>query len=105
MGAAAAVILMKERQVVETFERAGATAVGTARSPTELGVDPDGVGWRRLRERAIVREARPDTGLYYLDVEVWQATRRTRRRMLAVVLIVVLALLVLTGGHLGMINR
>ena len=76
MGAAAAVILMKERQVVETFERAGATAVGTARSPTELGVDPDGVGWRRLRERAIVREARPDTGLYYLDVEVWQATRR-----------------------------
>jgi hypothetical protein len=103
MGAAAAVILMKERQVVEAFERAGATTARAGRSPTELAVDPDGIGWRRLRERAIVREASPGTGLYYLDVEVWQATRRTRRRVLAVVLIVMLALLVVlvTGGHLG----
>jgi hypothetical protein len=107
MGAAAAVILMKERQVVETFERAGATAAGAGRSPTDLGVDPNGVGWRRLRERAIVREASPGTGLYYLDVEVWQATRRTRRRVLAVVFIVMLALLavLVTGGQLGVTNR
>jgi hypothetical protein len=107
MGAAVAVILMKERQIVEAFERAGATSLGTSRSPTDLGVDPNGVGWRRLRERAIVREARPGTGLYYLDAEVWQATRRTRRRVLAVVLIVMLALLtvLVTGGNLGVSNR
>jgi hypothetical protein len=103
MGAAVAVILMKERQIVEAFERAGATTAHTGRSPTELAVDPDGIGWRRLRERAVVREASPGTGLYYLDVEVWQATRRTRRRVLAVVFIVMLALLVVlvTGGHFG----
>jgi hypothetical protein len=106
MGAAVAVILMKERQLVEAFERAGATAASAGRSPAELDVDPDGVGWRRLRERAIVREASPGTGLYYLDVEVWQATRRTRRRVLAVVLIVMLALLavVVTGGNFA-VNR
>ena len=107
MGAAAAVILMKEREVVEAFERAGATTPAAGRSPTDLGVHPDGVGWRRLRERAIVRESSPGTGLYYLDVEVWQATRRTRRRVLAVVFLIILALLVVvvTGGHLGMANR
>ena len=107
MGAAAAVILMKERQVVEAFERAGATAPSAGRSPTDLGVDPNGVGWRRLRRHAIVREASPGTELYYLDVEVWQATRRTRRRVLAVVLFVMLALLTMlvTGGHIGAANR
>jgi hypothetical protein len=106
MGAAVAVILMKERQIVEAFERAGATAASAGRSPAELGVDPSGVGWRRLRERAIVREASPGTELYYLDLEVWQATRRARRRVLAVVLIVMLAFLavVVTGGNLAL-NR
>ena len=107
MGAAAAVILMKERQVVEAFERAGATAARAGRSPSELGIDPSGVGWRRLRERAIVREASPGTELYYLDVEVWQATRRTRRRVIAVVVIVMLIVLLfmVTGGYLGVANR
>jgi hypothetical protein len=107
MGAAVAVILMKERQMVEAFERAGATTPTAGRSPTELDVDPNGVGWRRLRERAIVREAGAGTGLYYLDVEVWQATRRTRRRVLAVVFIVMLALLavLVTGGYVGVANR
>jgi hypothetical protein len=107
MGAAVAVILMKERQIVEAFERAGVTTAAAGRSPTDLDVDPNGIGWRRLRERAIVREASPGTGLYYLDVEVWQATRRTRRRVLVVVLILMLALLTMlvTGGHLGVSNR
>ena len=46
---------------------------------------------RRLRERAVVRETPPDSGHYYLDVEVWRALRRTRRRVLAAVLIVAVA--------------
>jgi hypothetical protein len=103
MGAAVAVILMKERQIVEAFERAGATTASRGRAPTELDVEPSSIGWRRLRDRAIVRESSPGAGLYYLDVEVWQATRRTRRRVLAVLLIVMLALLAvtLTGVNFG----
>ena len=107
MGAAVAVILMKERQVVEAFERAGATTAAAGRSPTDLGIHPDGVGWRRLRERAIVRESSPGTGLYYLDVEVWQATRRTRRRVIAMLVVIMLALfaVLVTGGYFGAPNR
>ena len=105
MGAAVAVILMKERRVFDAFLRAGATSAAAARSPTELGIDPDGVGWRRLRERAIVREASPDTGLYYLDVEVWRATRRTRLRVIAVLIVILMAVLALmAGGYVGSSN-
>ena len=93
MATAAAVIVMKERHIVEAFERAGATEPSRGRSPAELDVDPNGIGWRRLRDRAVVRESSPGTGLYYLDVEVWQATRRTRHRVMVLMLIVLLAIL------------
>lgn len=95
MGAAAAVILLRERQVVEAFERAGATSPERARTANEVNVDDTGVGWRRLRERAIVREAAP--GRFYLDVEVWQATRRTRRRILSVLVLLILLAALLFG--------
>ena len=102
MATAAAVIVMKERHIVEAFERAGATEPSRGRSPAELDVEPSGIGWRRLQDRAVVRESSPGTGLYYLDVEVWQATRRTRRRVLAIVLIALIILLMtVTGVHLG----
>ena len=94
MGAAAAVVLIKERHVVEAFELAGATSPDRAMTPSDVRVDEMGVGWRRLRQRAIVREAGP--GRYYLDVEVWQATRRTRRRLMAVLFFVILAALLVT---------
>lgn len=108
MGAAAAVILMKERQIVEAFERAGATTASRGRAPSELDVEPGSIGWRRLRDRAIVRESSPGTGLYYLDSEVWQATRRTRRRaalVMLTVLIIVVALVAMGVVHLGAANR
>jgi hypothetical protein len=108
MGAAVAVILMKERQIVEAFERAGATTASRGRAPSELDVEPGSIGWRRLRDRAIVRESSPGTGLYYLDEEVWQATRRTRRRLVAVmvtVLLVGLALVVMGVVNFGASNR
>src|SRR5438093_6894745 len=98
MGAAAAVILMRERQVVEAFERAGALSPERAVSASDINVDDSGIGWRRLRERAIVREAA--AGRFYLDVEVWQATRRTRRRVALALAIVLLAALVF--GVLGL---
>ena len=97
MGGAVAVILIKERRIVEAFERAGATSPDRAMSAGDVNVDDVGIGWRRLRERAVIREA--SAGRYYLDVEVWQATRRTRRRLMAVVLILVLAALMF--GVLG----
>ncbi len=58
MGAAVlAVIVMRERRVVDAFERAGATSPDRAIAADDLNVDESGVGLRRLRQRAIVREA------------------------------------------------
>ena len=91
MGAAVAAVLIKERHIVDAFVRAGAVSAERAHLPDDVGVDTWGIGWRRLRDRAVVREATPGGGLYYVDVEVWEATRRQRRRVLFVVLIVVIA--------------
>jgi hypothetical protein len=55
---------------------------------------------KRLYNRAVIREAGP--GLYYLDEEVWEAVRRTRRRLATVVLSVIAILLL--GGLLGIIK-
>lgn len=41
-GPAVAIILMKERQVAEAFEKAGATSAGSARTPEELGIGVHG---------------------------------------------------------------
>jgi hypothetical protein len=95
MGAAAAIILAKERRLVEAFERTGATSPERAVTPDQLNVDASGVGWRRLHTRAIVREAGAGSGRYYLDVEVWDATRRQRQRMVIVMLVIVAALVAL----------
>jgi len=91
MGAAAAAIVIAERRIVEAFENAGAISAGTARSPDEVGADALSLSWRRLTNRAIIREAIPGSGLYYLDRPSWQALRRTRRRLLVVVLLILLA--------------
>jgi hypothetical protein len=97
MGAAAAVILLRERQLVEAFERAGATSPDRARTPEEVGADPQARDWQRLRERAIVREASAGDGRYYVDVEVWQALRRMRRRLIFVLLVVIAVAFVMFG--------
>jgi hypothetical protein len=96
MGAAAAIVLTKERHLMEDFVRAGATSPDRAVTPEELGADPTGIGWRRLRDHAIVREAGAGSGRYYLDVEVRDAVHRTRLRFL-LVLVIVLALMVAFG--------
>jgi|SRR5438105_9600338 len=96
MATAAAVILMKERRVVEAFTAADATSPDRARPIEALGVDPSGIAMRRLQEHAVIREGAP--GRFYLDVPSWQALRRMRRRivfLLLIVLIVAIALGVL----------
>jgi len=101
MGAAAvaAVMRRREREVVDDFRAAGANSRETAQSYTAIGLGQS-LGLRRLRDRAVIREAAP--GTYYLDEEVWTAVRRTRRRI-ATVFIVILALF-LIGVLVGTIK-
>jgi hypothetical protein len=96
MGAAVTIMLIKERQVVDAFLRAGATSATTAVHPDELSVDLGGVGGRRLVRGAVLREA--GDGRYYLDLLGWEALRRHRRRVLFVILLLIaLVALVLAG--------
>ena len=71
-------ILRRERKVVRQFREAGATTPGAARSLDELQVHGN-VALRRLRHRAVIREAGGDR--FYLDEEVWEAMSRDRRRV------------------------
>ena len=90
MGGAAAVLLIKERHIVEAMQRLGATSPTRALTLdqlADLGVDDRGFAWHALKNRVIAREASP--GQWYLDVEVWQATRRRRQRVFLLVLVVI----------------
>ena len=90
MSTVAAVILGKERRMVATFEGRGATSREQAMTLEQLGLSR-GVILRRLRERAVIREAAHDH--FYLDRESWAAVRRGRRRAVHVAAVVLLALL------------
>jgi hypothetical protein len=97
MGAAvAAVILRKERELVDLFRSAGATSPATALSLNDVGVAE---AWplARLRRRAVVREASP--GKYYLDEEVWVVMRGMRQRIIftLLALVALVSFLVWTG--------
>jgi hypothetical protein len=93
MGAAAvaAVMRRRENEVVDDFRAAGATSRETAQSYVAIGAGQS-MGLRRLRVRAVIREAAP--GTYYLDEEVWTAVRRTRRRI-ATIFIAVLGVILI----------
>lgn len=86
MGAsAAAAILIKERHIVEAYQRAGATSPGTAVTPASLGVEQR-LAFKKLVSRAVLRETTP--GTYYLDEPSWRAARSLRRHMVAIVLLI-----------------
>ena len=98
VGATAAVAVMKrkERDVRDAFHSAGAINPASAMSLEAIGIE-ETRAVRRLKRRAVIREAGP--GLFYFDEDVWKATRSQRRRMallLAGTLLLVL-LLVLYG--------
>ena len=76
--------------MVAAFEAAGALSRERAKTLEDLGLHR-GVILRRLRERAVVREAAP--GHYYVDEESWAAVRRMRRRAVSVLGLVALVLL------------
>ncbi|MFL5509832.1 MAG: hypothetical protein ACJ79J_09610 [Gemmatimonadaceae bacterium] len=93
MGAAvaAAVMRRREQEVIDDFRAAGATSPDRAQSYTALGFG-ETLAVRRLRDRAVIREAAP--GVFYLDEEVWTAVRRMRHRFLAVFLVVLALMLI-----------
>ena len=84
-----AIILAKERRLVGRMRAAGAVSRERARTLEELGI-ARGVALRRLRERAVVRQAGPDR--FYLDEESWEAVRRQRRRAASIIVAIALAL-------------
>lgn len=90
MGAAAAIILRKERDIVATYRGAGATRPDAARSPGELGIDQRMVHQRLVR-RAVLRES--GNGRYYVDEASWEALRGMRHRLALVLFVVVVAVL------------
>jgi|SRR5215831_416953 len=95
MGAAAAAIIIKrEKDLVEHFRNAGATSAQRARTPGELGVEDDNLIWRILVKGAVIREGA--AGAYYLDEPSWEALGRRRRRMAIIIGVFMLALALVT---------
>ncbi|MBA3638805.1 MAG: hypothetical protein M3541_12225 [Acidobacteriota bacterium] len=90
MSTFSAILLAKERRLVGRLRTAGAVNPEQARTLEELGISP-GVILRRLRERAVIREA--DTDRFYLDEPSWEAVRRGRRRAIHVLWVVALVVL------------
>lgn len=88
MGAAAAVMIRREKELVAHFRESGATSAETARSLTSMQVDTESRAYRRLKQRAVVRQA--PQGDWYLDELSLEAVRGMHRRiaMLLVALIV-----------------
>lgn len=80
--------------MVNRLRAAGAVDRARARTLEELGITRGAI-LRRLRERAVIREAAP--GHFYLDEPSWAAVRRSRRRAIHIIsliaLVIVLAIL------------
>ena len=90
--AAAAIIIKREKDLVEHFRRAGATSPQTAQSPDALGVEENNFIWRVLVESAVIRAGA--SGEYYLDEPSWEAMGRRRRRVAVIMLVAAVALAV-----------
>jgi len=84
-------ILRRDRQVVRHFQEAGAISPSSARSLDDVP-QAHTLGLRRLRRRAVIREAQPDR--FYLDEGVWEALGRTHRRVSFAVLALIVLLIV-----------
>jgi hypothetical protein len=93
---AIAASMRKERDVRDAFRAAGATTPVNAMSLQSVGIE-ETMAVRRLKKRAVIREAAP--GLFYFDEDVYLALSGMRRRMaLLLVGTLVLIMLVLTYG-------
>jgi hypothetical protein len=95
MAAAAAILIRKEKDIVDVYRRAGATSPAAARTPDDLGVHHR-VPFSVLVRRAVLLEV--SEGRYYLDEPRWQALRAMRRRIaMSVVALVIVIFIVLAA--------
>jgi hypothetical protein len=93
---AIAAMRLREREVRDAFHAAGAVNPAAAMSLESICID-ETLAVRRLKKRAVIREAAP--GLFYFDEDVWEAVRSMRRRMaLLLVGTVTLVLLLIAYG-------
>jgi hypothetical protein len=83
--AAAAIIIRRERELVEHFRSHAALSAAAAKTPTELAVEQR-MAWVILLNRGIIRDA--GGGRFYLDEAAWEANRAMKRKMAAVMLVV-----------------
>lgn len=88
--AAAAVMIRKERDLVEHFRRLKATSPESARPRQDFNEDSSNA-WNRLIRHAVIREAAP--GTWYVDELSYAAMRNVRRRIVLIFLAVVLVAL------------
>ena len=99
--AAAAIMIRKQRDLVDHFRRLRATSPETARPQPDLGVESSRA-WKQLQDHAVIREAAP--GTWYLDEPSYAALNHMRRRMLMIVLILMAAAVLIPLIH-GMLNQ
>ena len=92
--AAAAIMVRKQRELVELFTREGATSAVAAKTLGELNIHHESRAMRQLEGHAVIRQS---AGRYYVDLESWQALRRTRHRMAFVMIALVLLLAIALG--------
>ena len=99
MGASvAAIIVAKEKRIIEAFHQAGATVPEKALTLAAAGVS-EGLAVRWLRKHAVLREAGP--GVFYVDEPSWRSLRALRRRLA----FIVAAIVVGAGALLWLIQR
>jgi len=98
VGAAAiAVMRKKEHDVRDAFRSAGAITPANAMSLEAVGIE-ETMAVRRLKKRAVIREAAP--GLFYFDEDVWEAVTAMRRRMALLMLgtVILIGIVLLYGS-------
>ncbi len=94
---AVAVMIKREKEIVESFESAGATGADSARPLGALGLE-ESRHFERLRRHQVVRTAAP--GTWYLDRAAWRARQLHRRRVVVAMLAVALFVLAIGLGLL-----
>lgn len=94
MGAAAvAVMIRREKDIVQVFQSAGAVSSETAKPLGALGLE-ESRHFSTLERAGIIRKGAP--GTWYLDQTAWSERMLTRRRI--GVMLLVMSLLALAFG-------
>ena len=96
-----AITKRKEREVRDAFRSAGAITPANAMSLESIGIE-ETMAVKRLKKRAVIREAGP--GLFYFDEDVWEAVSAMRKRM-ALFLVATLVLIALLIGYGTAVNK